>query len=263
VSERPVFIAPEPEEESLAAADAAATDAEWDERRMTIIEHLTDLRKVLIHSLLAWGVGSLVGLAASFWIVQLLTLPLKLAHYQPVVLSPIGQVTVFIKVGLLTGLILALPVILQRVWWFVSPGLKPAERRFARPLMLSSLGLFLVGAAMAYGFAFVGVQLLAKFSGVTGVGYVPVLDNYLGVFALLIVAFGITFEFPVALVLLAMVGFVSSEKLKRWRKGAVLVIFAVGYLITPGVDPITPLPLIIPLLLLYQVSIIVIRRMGR
>jgi sec-independent protein translocase protein TatC len=261
MSERPVFVVPE-EEEPPEPVEPKPTD-EWDERRMTILEHLADLRRVLIHSLIAWGIGSVVGLAASYWIVKLLTLPLDLAHYKPVVLSPIGTFTVFIKVGLLAGLVLALPVIMQRIWWFVSPGLKPNERRFARPLLISSIGLFTLGAGLAYAFAFVGIQMLSRFSGFVGIAYVPVLDNYLGVMALLIVAFGITFEFPVALVMGSLVGFVSSKKLRKWRKGAYLVIFAVGYVLTPGADPITPLPLIIPLLLLYEASILVIRRMKR
>lgn len=264
MSERPVFVVPDPEEQpSDEASPKVSPDSDWDQRRMTVVEHLTDLRKVLLHSLIAWGVTSVIGLAASFWLVKLLVLPLDLAHYQPVVLTPVGTITVYIKVGLLAGLVLALPVISWRIWWFVKPALKPSERRFARPLLLSSVILFSFGAAMAYGFAYIGIQMLSRFSGFTGVGYVPVLDNYLGTLAVLIVAFGVTFEFPVALVLGSLVGVVSSAKLRRWRKGAILVIFAVGYLITPGVDPVTPLPLIIPLLLLYEGSILVIRRMGR
>ncbi|MFY9614677.1 MAG: twin-arginine translocase subunit TatC [Candidatus Dormiibacterota bacterium] len=258
MSERPVFVVPDPEEP---VTEKSSSD--WDERRMTVVEHLEDLRKVLIHSLVAWVAGSIVGIAASYWIVKLLTLPLDLAHYQPVVLSPVGAITVYLKVGMLAGLVLALPIIMQRIWWFVSPGMKPSERRFARPLLLSSVVLFLLGAALAYGFAYLGVQMLTRFSGFTGIGYIPVLDTYLGVLMLLIVAFGITFEFPVALVLGSLMGVVSSAKLKRWRKGAYLVIPAVGYMITPGADPITPLPLIIPLLLLYEGSIIVIKRLKR
>ena len=258
MSERPVFVVPEEGE-----PEVVSPAGDWEEHRMTVLEHLEDLRRVLIHSLLAWGAGSVVGLAASFWTVKLLTLPLDAAHYKPVVLSPVGSFTIYIKVGLLTGLVIALPIILQRVWWFVSPGLKPSERRFARPLLISSLSLFTFGALLAYGFAYLGIQMLSRFSSFSGIGYVPVLDNYLGVLALLIVAFGVTFEFPVALVLGSLVGFVSSSKLKRWRKGAYLLIFAVGYLITPGADPITPLPLIIPLLMLYEGSIFVIRRMKR
>jgi sec-independent protein translocase protein TatC len=263
MSERPVFVVPDPQEQDEPEEPKATPVDDWDERRMTVLEHLEDLRKVLIHSLLAWAIASLVGIAASFWIVKLLALPLDVTGYKPVVLSPVGAVTVYLKVGLLTGLVLALPIILHRIWWFISPGLKPSERRFARPLLISSITLFIVGAGLAYAFTFLGIQMLSRFSGFTGIGYVPVLDNYLGVLALLIVAFGVTFEFPVALVIGALVGLVSSAKLKRWRKGAYLVIPAVGYMITPGADPITPLPLIIPLLGLYEGSIIVIKRMKR
>ena len=230
---------------------------------MTIIEHLEELRRVLIHSLIAWGVASIAGLAASFWTVKILTQPLKQFGYKPVVLSPLDNFTIYIKVGLLTGLVLALPIILQRAWTFVSPGLKPAERRFARPLLLSSLALFAIGAGLAYAFMYLGMQMLVNFSRFTDIGYIPELNSYLGVMVVLMVGFGITFEFPVALVLLALVGIVSSTRLRGWRKGAYLIIFAVGYLLTPGVDPITPLPLIIPLLLLYEASILVIRRLGR
>ena len=260
MSERPLFVVPETEEPL--PAQGSRPEEKWDEGRMTVIEHLEDLRKVLIHSLVAWGLASIVGLAASIWIVKFLTYPLSVAGYKPVVLSPMGNLTVYLTVGMLTGFVLALPVIGQRVWWFVSPGLKPKERRLARPLMISSTLLFLVGAAIAYGFTYLGIQMLVHFSSFTGITYIPELEKYLGTMAFLIVSFGIVFEFPVALVLLAMVGLVTSMGLRRVRKYAVLVIFAVGYLITPGADPITPLPLIIPLLLLYEGAILVIRRMG-
>lgn len=253
MTERPVFVVePEP-----------APEPDPAEKRMTILEHLEELRKVIIHSLIAWGIASVLGLVASFWIVKALTQPLKQFGYKPIVLSPVDNFTIYIKVGLLTGLVVALPVILNRVWWFVAPGLKPAERRFAKPLLISSICLFALGAAFAYAFMYIGIQMLVSFSRFTEITYVPELNAYLGVLIVLMVGVGITFEFPVALVLLALVGLVSSARLRGWRKGAYLLIFAVGYLLTPGVDPITPLPLIIPLLLLYEASILVIRRLGR
>ena len=107
-------------------------------------------------------IASVVGIAASFWIVKLLSWPLTLADYKPVVLSPVGQFTIFIKLGLLAGLVLALPVILHRVWWFVAPGLKPNERRLARPLLLSSIVLFIVGAGLAYFFLYIGIRMLSR-----------------------------------------------------------------------------------------------------
>ena len=227
-------------------ADGAGEDGsgkpptENDEKRMTLIEHLEELRRVLIVSLIAWGIGSVVGLVLSHWIVLLLTKPLDILHLKAVVLSPMGFFTIHLKVGLLTGLVLALPVILQQSWKFVAPGLKPKERRLAGPLMLSSLLLFAFGGVLAFGFMFIGIKLIQATSNWTGVQYLPELTQYLGLMVILMLAFGITFEFPVALVLLAMVGMVSSARLRRSRRVAYMVIAAVGYFHHAGRGPRHP-----------------------
>jgi len=261
VAAEPPFSVPPP-----TAGDSAPPGGEppeEDGKRMTLVEHLTELRQVLIVSLSAWGIASIVGLVISHWIVLLLTKPLDTLHLKPVVLSPMGIFTIHLKVGLVAGLVLALPVILQQTWTFVAPGLTRKERRFAGPLMVSSLGLFALGAVLAFGFMFIGIRLVQLTTGITGIQYLPELNSYLGTMVVLILAFGITFEFPVALVLMAMVGLMTSARLRHARRAAYLVIAAVGYLITPGVDPVTPLALIVPLFLLYEASILVIRRMGK
>lgn len=260
MSERPLFLPAEPESSAQLEPDGKP---KWDERRMTLIEHLTELRRVLIVCMIAWGVASVIGLALSHLLVQLLARPLDAVHAKPVVLTLTGAFTIHLKVGLVTGFILALPVILQQTWSFVAPGLKPAERRFAGPLLGSSLALFSLGALLAYAFTYVGIRLAIAFNNFSGITYIPELNAYLGLVVILMLAFGIAFEFPVALVLLAMMGLMSSARLRRIRRQAYFIIIAIGYLITPGVDPITPLPLIIPLLLLYEASILVIRRLGK
>jgi sec-independent protein translocase protein TatC len=234
-----------------------------EEKRMTLIQHLEELRRVLIISLVAWAIASVAGLIASHWIVQLLTKPLDYLNLRPVVLSPVGVLTIHLKVGLVAGFVLALPIILQQAWTFVAPGLKATERRLAGPLLVSSLTLFALGSVLAYLFMYIGIRLLAPTLKFFGFEYIPVIDEYLGVVVVMILAFGITFEFPVALVLLSLLGIINSERLRRTRRGAYFTIAAVGYVITPGVDPVTPLALIIPLLLLYEGSILVIRRMGK
>src|SRR5713101_2260361 len=199
-SEPPVFVTPgaPPAPEGDGVTPSAPTNDE--DARMTLVEHLTELRHVLLVSLIAFGVGSLIGLGGSIWIVKFLSYPLFLAGLKPVVLSPMGVFTVHLKVGLMTGLALSLPVILRQVWSFVAPGLKPKERRFAVPLMLSSLSLFTLGAVLAYLFMYIAVRLLVATTRFTGITYIPELNSYLGLVAVLILAFGITFEFPVALV---------------------------------------------------------------
>jgi sec-independent protein translocase protein TatC len=230
---------------------------------MTLIEHLEELRRVLIVSLIAWVLGSAIGVALSGYIIDLLVRPLDYLHLHLSYFTPMGYFTIHLKVGLVTGLAIALPVILQQVWGFAKPGLKPQERRFAGPLLVSALLLFALGAALAYLFLCIAVRVIGAISHDPALTFFPEANAYLGFVLVLMLAFAITFEFPVALVLGALVGFITSTRLRRWRRGAYFIIAVVGYVVTPGVDPITPLALIIPLILLYEGSLLVIRRMGR
>ena len=256
MSERPLFVAPEPETLPDPIAD-------WEERRMTLIQHLEELRRVLIVSLICWGVGSIIGLVASGLVIDLLVRPLEYLHQPLHYFSPMGFFTIHLKVGLVVGLVIALPAVLHQVWTFVAPGLKPNERRFAAPLLLSSIVLFAAGGALAYLFLYVAVRIIGAVSHDSSLVFFPEAGAYIGFVVLLMLAFGTTFEFPVALVLGALIGVVKSSWLRAHRPHAIFAICAVGYIVTPGVDPITPLALIIPLLLLFEVSIGVIRMIGK
>ena len=258
MSERPLFVAPDP-----ASDPDPDPNADWNERRMTLIQHLEELRRVLIVSLICWGVGSIIGLAASGWIIDLLVQPLKTLGKPLYYFSPMGFFTIHLKVGLTVGLVIAFPAIAHQIWTFVAPGLKPKERRFAGPLLASSIVLFAAGGALAYFFLYVAVRIIGAVSHDSSLVFFPEAGAYIGFVVLLMLAFGITFEFPVALVLGALIGVVKSSWLRAHRRHMVLVISGVGYLVTPGVDPLTPLALIIPLLLLFEVSIGVIRMMGK
>jgi sec-independent protein translocase protein TatC len=256
MSERPLFVAPDPE----ALPDPTPG---WDERRMTLIQHLEELRRVLIVSLICWLVGSIIGLVASGLVIDLLVRPLQYLHQPLHYFSPMGYFTIHLKVGLAVGLVIALPAVLHQVWTFVAPGLKPNERRFAAPLLVSSVVLFAAGGALAYFFLYIAVRIIGAVSHDSSLVFFPEAGAYIGFVVILMLAFGITFEFPVALVLGALIGIVKSSWLRAHRAHAIFAICAVGYIVTPGVDPITPLALIIPLLLLFEVSIVVIRMMGK
>lgn len=228
---------------------------------MTLGEHLEDLRRVLMVSLGAWAATSLVGVIASGFVLDALILPLDYLREKLHYFSPMGYFSIHLKVGLVVGLALALPVILWQVWTFVSPGLKTTERRFAKPLLVSSLALFSAGAALAYFFLYVAIRMVGFVSHDTNLVFFPEANAYISFVLVLMVAFGITFEFPVALVLLSMARLVDSDRLRRWRKGAFFAIAAVGYIVTPGFDPVTPIALVAPLVLLYEAAILVIRRL--
>ncbi|MGI8609916.1 MAG: twin-arginine translocase subunit TatC [Candidatus Dormibacteria bacterium] len=265
MSEPPVFAAPTPG----APDEPTPAQEEWDERRMTLIQHLEELRKVLIVSLIAWAITSIIGVVASGFVIQLLVKPLRyLAKTNPDAaklhyFGLFGYFSIHLKVGLAVGLALALPIILRQIWSFIAPGLRPAERRFAAPLLATTLTLFAAGALLAYGFLYIAVRVLAPFVAGPDLVLFTGADEYLGFVVLLMMAFAITFEFPVALVLLASAGLMTSDRLKHSRKVAFFIIAGVSYVITPGVDPVTPLALALPLVALYEGSIFVIRRMGK
>ena len=152
---------------------------------------------------------------------------------------------------------MALPIILWQVWTFVSPGLKPAERKFAWPFIVSALTLFAAGGAFAYFVMPIGLNFLAGFLGGNAT-FLPDLNSYLTFFTLLIVIFGATFELPIAIILLGMLGIVSSRFLRARRKGIWVGIIFVALVVTPGADPFTPTALFIPLIILFEASILVL-----
>ncbi|HZS15895.1 MAG TPA: twin-arginine translocase subunit TatC [Candidatus Dormibacteraeota bacterium] len=257
-------LAPEP----TAPPPAPAPVTPADEKRMTIVEHLTELRRVLIISLLAWGVTTAAAAVFNGQVLHALERPLLqvLSKNQlsklPIVTSPTEPLTIPLKVSLIAGFIGALPVILWQVWSFVAPGLRPVERRFAAPFIGSSLALFAAGGAFAYFVMPIGLNFLATFLG-GNAQFLPDLNSYLSFFTLLIVIFGVTFELPVVIVLLGVLGIVSSKRLRAWRKGIWVGIIFVAFVVTPGADPFTPTALLIPLIALFEASILVLDKVFK
>jgi sec-independent protein translocase protein TatC len=237
-----------------------------DERRMTVVEHLQELRRVVIVSSCAWVAGTVVAGVFNHLLVSVLEYPLTalLARpdhliSKPIITSPTELVTIPFEVAMVGGLVVALPVILWQLWTFVSPGLRPVERRLALPLIVSGLLLFAAGAALAYFLMPFWLNLLTSLVGDNAI-FFPDLDRYLSFLTLLIVAFGVTFELPVVIVVLGLLGVVSSGWLRRRRKLAWGVIVVGAELVTPGVDPFTPLCLALPLLGLFELSVLVLAR---
>ena len=236
------------------------------ESRMTVVEHLQELRRALLVSLIAWGVATAVAAVFNHLLLSVLEYPLTslLAKHnhlisRPIITSPTELVTIPIEVAMVGGLVLALPVILWQLWAFVAPGLRPVERRFALPFVGSALVLFAAGGCMAYFLMPFWLNLLTSIVGSNAV-FFPDLNQYLSFLTLLIVAFGITFELPIVIVLLGLLGVISSAWLRRRRRWAWLVIIVGAELVTPGVDPVTPLFLAIPLVGLFELSVLVLAK---
>jgi sec-independent protein translocase protein TatC len=160
------------------------------------------------------------------------------------------------------GLFIALPVILYQLWAFIVPGLTSRERRMAVPFIASSMVLFSLGALVAYITLPNALRFLLGFAGeqftilITG-------SSFIGFVVLVTLAFGLSFEFPVLLIFLGLVGVVTSERLRAWRRFAIVLIAVFAAVITPSQDPYTMLALFIPMLLFYEAAIIVIHLLKK
>jgi sec-independent protein translocase protein TatC len=237
-----------------------------DDRPMPLSKHLAELRKVFIVTSLAWLVCTVAAFALNNVVIGVLLRPLHevLAHGNSVApsaifTSPTEGLTVPLKVAAIAGIVLSLPVILWQVWSFVRPGLTKRERKIVAPIVASGLLLFAAGGALAYFVMPVGLRFLANFLGDNAI-YFPDINQYLSFIALLVLAFGLAFELPIAVLVLGMVRIVSSASLRRKRKVVWVVIVFAALAVTPGGDPFTPLALLIPLIGLFEASLLVLDR---
>lgn len=237
---------------------------------MSVIEHLEELRIRVFISMIAVVVGA--GVAWFFYgqILTVLAHPLlSLPQSQNIIsrgrliyTSPTEGLVVRIKIVMFAGVVLASPVILWQAWRFVTPGLHRHERRYGIVFTLVSMVLFLMGAALAYAFIGPALRLLVNLGG-SRVALLPRASEYLSFFLLVIAAFALTFEFPIVLMTLMMVGVISSRTLRDKRRMAWLVIIVVATIVTPTVDPVTPFALALPLGILYEGTILTARLMKK
>jgi sec-independent protein translocase protein TatC len=225
----------------------------------SFIAHLIELRTRLLHSFVAL----LVVFVCLFpWAADLYAM---LAHPLLAKLPKGGQMIatdvttpffVPIKVALMTSFLIALPYILYQVWRFVAPGLYAHERRLIWPLIAASTGLFYCGMAFAYFAVFPVVFGFVTASAPQGVAVMTDIDKYLSFVLTMFVAFGVTFQVPVAVVILVRMKMVTTAKLKEIRPYVVVGAFVVGALFTPP-DVVSQFMLAVPLWLLYEAGIIV------
>jgi sec-independent protein translocase protein TatC len=162
-----------------------------------------------------------------------------------------------LKTSAFAGLVFALPVLLYQLWRFVTPGLEPRERKFVIPFIISALALFVLGGYIAFLILPLGIHWLLGF--VAPAQPLIQLTEYMSFVFLLILAFGISFEFPLLLIALAGVGILSSRQLSSFRRGAILTAFIIAAVATPSQDPISQVVMAVPLYILYELSILVIR----
>lgn len=238
---------------------------------MPLLDHLVELRRRLMWSIAAFFICFVVCYHFSAQIYGFLAQPLvdilekQSGTPRRLIFTQLYEVFfTYLRVAFFGAAFLSFPVIASQVWLFVAPGLYRSEKRAFFPFLAATPVLFVLGAALAYYFVFpFAWRFFASFQDPTGGGGVPIellprVSEYLDLVMKLIFAFGITFELPVLLTLLAKVGIVSSAGLRKFRRYAYVGMFVIAAILAPP-DVITQTGLAIPLIALYEISIIAAR----
>jgi sec-independent protein translocase protein TatC len=231
---------------------------------MSILEHIGELRNRLAKSCAALVVTTVVAFAVlydpvlDFVLRSYCSLPADVrigtsaadGGCRLAALSPLEPLSIRIRLSLTVGLLLAMPFIAYQLWRFITPGLKPSEKRFAVPFALASTLLFVAGVAVAFLTLPKAIDFLVSMGG-NGIAVFFQADRYLRFVLFMGLAFGLTFEFPLVLVFLSMVGALSSAAMLRaWRPAAAVSIVAAA-VITPSQDPISLFAMAIPMWTFY------------
>lgn len=233
---------------------------------LSLTEHLAELRTRLIRSIAAVAGGFGICYAFIEPLFALLSRPLE-------EVVPPGTTLIFtsypeafftyLKLALTCGIFLASPFILHEIWAFVAPGLYPHERKWALPFIICS-SLFFIGGAL-FGYIVVFPAAFNFFAGYAGedLKLLPSVSEYFSLTIKLLLGFGAAFELPIFMVFMALIGIINANMLRRNRKYALLIIFIIAAVLTPTPDVVNQCLLAAPLLVLYEISIILVSIIGR
>jgi sec-independent protein translocase protein TatC len=238
--------------------------------QMTLMEHLTELRRRLVISLLAVAFGMLVITIFYEPILDVLREPycqsveeqVDTENCQLTQIEPTEGLSIRFRITGYGGIAVAMPVVLWQIWRFVSPGLYDNEKRYAIPFVASGMALFLLGAALAYWTLARALEFLNDIGGTDfATQYRP--GPYIQFVSYMMLAFGVGFEFPILLVFLQLAGILEPDTLRRFRRYAIVLITVLVAVITPSGDPISMLALSVPMVLFYEIAILLGRWLTR
>ncbi len=244
----------------MAPETKAMAEADPEQGKMPFLAHLGELRYRIIVSVIALGVGFAITFSFSEAIINWIArpLPVKLAF-----LEPTEPFWVNMKVALVSGAFLVLPVLLYEVWAFIAPGLLPHERKFALPFVFLSTLFFAIGATFALTVIVpFAVRFLVSYKTENLVATISV-NRYVDFVLKFTIAFGLVFELPLAITLAARLGLVTPQFLAKNRKYAILLAFVAAAILTPTPDAFNQCLMAGPLILLYEVGIVAARVFGR
>lgn len=227
-------------------------------KEFTFLEHLTELRARILRSLLAVAAGAVVSLIFCKQLYALLQQPMLQVLPEGsffIATAPFESYKVYFKISLLGGILLASPIIFYQFWSFVSPGLNKNEKKFLLPFAFASAIFFTGGAVFGYyivfpaGFYYVNLILQG-----TAIHLLPRMSDYLSVAVTLLLAFGITFELPLVIMLAGKMGLIEYSFIKKNRRYVIVALFILAAALTPGPDVLSQCLMAFPLWCLYELG---------
>ena len=234
------------------------------EGRMPLMDHIRELRSRLLKALAAVAIGMAIGFIPQVYnrLWAFVEHPFKQAEQHTgnahlIVIGVFDPFMLRVQVAFFFGLIISCPFWLYQVWAFIAPGLYRREKRWSYIFVAFAAPLFLAGATMAYFAMSRGLKYLFALAP-SGIAVLPTISNYLSYFEAMILGFGLAFELPLALVMLNMVGILTHERMRKWRRIMIFLVFVFAGIASPSPDPVTMLLLAVPCVVLIEVAELVI-----
>lgn len=228
---------------------------------MTLVDHLSELRRRIAISIVAVGIGAVIGFLLAEPLIKLLLTPLP--EEEVVFLTVGGGFFVYLRIAVVVGVLLALPVVLYQLWAFVAPGLLPEERRAALPWIPMTVVFFLLGTAVAWVTLPYAVGFLLGFQIEGSLIALPSAEAYFSFVTIMFLLFGLVMQFPIVLIFLDRLGVLNVDQLRSMRRYVLLGVVIFAVVVTPGGDPISPLVLSGTMYVLYEFTIFMMSRRQR
>jgi len=228
------------------------------EVEMTFLDHLEELRWRIIYSLIGIIVGAVICFVFIDFLVDIVLLnPARKVGADLQNLKPFGQVFLYFQVAIVGGLILSIPNVFYQLWRFISPALHKREKKYILAIVIFSSVCFLIGIVFAY---FVMLPLTLSFAahfGSTTIKNQFAIDEYMSIIFSVMLGAGLIFELPMISFFLSKLGILEPSFMRKYRRHAIVIIMILAAVLSPGTDPVSQMVLAVPLVVLYEVSIII------
>lgn len=233
-------------------------DTPTEEVEMTFLEHLEELRWRIIYSIIGVVIGTIIAwIFIDFFIEHVLLIPAKVSGMKLQNLRPFGQLFLYLQVAVIIGLIFSFPNVVYHLWKFIAPALKQNERKYITAIVVFTTLCFISGVIFAY---FVMLPLTLQFAVQFGSATIEnnfSIDEYLSIILSVILGAGLVFELPMLSFFLSKIGILTPKIMRKYRRHAIVTILILAAILTPGTDPVSQVILAIPLVILYEISILV------